>query len=193
MFGLFAVCLLAFAAAGAVAFYVARVASAPQLEQPKPASYPPAVITPVQTPRTIVIYLPVKSKNGVYLAPVTKKVTSGPAVLDAAMTALLSASKSGEAANLIPSGARLRSPVMVKNGVAIVDFSREFVNNFSGGSDEEALTLNSIAHTLVNNSGGSVQRVQILVVGEKAESLGGHFDLGEPIVPDSALLRPDNP
>ena len=79
----------------------------------------------------------------------------------------------GETGALIPKGTRLLSPIKVSHGVATVNLSVEFVNNFEGGSVQEALTLNSIAHTLVKNSGGKVRAVRILIEGKPAEPLGG--------------------
>ncbi len=81
-------------------------------------------------------------------------------------------------------------PVKVKGNVATIDLSKEFQENFSGGLDQEALTLNAIIHTLVTNSEGKVKRVRILVEGEPVETLGGHLELGEPVSADSTLLKP---
>ena len=81
-------------------------------------------------------------------------------------------------------------PVRSKGNIATINLSREFTDNFSGGSDQEALTVNSIVHTLVSNSGGKVNSVRILVEGETVETLGGHFELTDPVKADSTLLRP---
>jgi len=78
----------------------------------------------------------------------------------------------------------------VKAGVAVVDLTKQFQENFSGGTMQEALTLNAIAHTVVNNSEGKVKRIRILVEGEPVETLGGAFELGEPFSADSTLLKP---
>lgn len=141
--------------------------------------------------REVTIYLPESTPKGSLLAPVTRRTDAKGGILDAAMDALLTASREkGPAADLIPQGAKLLSPIKVSKGVAEVNFSKEFVDNFSGGSDQEALTLNSIAHTLVHNSGGEVKKVRILVEGNTAETLGGHFELTDPIAADSTMLKP---
>jgi spore germination protein GerM len=87
-------------------------------------------------------------------------------------------------AQLIPQGTKLLE-LTVKNGIAYVDFSREFKDNFPGGSMNEALLINSIVHTLTQFE--DVGKVQILVEGEKIESLGD-LDISEPIAGSSTLL-----
>ncbi len=178
----------------AVAFGVFHLAGKQRTTEPKgevEVTSPP-VVTMTEHQR-VIIYLPKKMASGIYLAP--KKITteSKGSKLDTALSLLVIAGqRNGDAAGLIPSGTKLRSPVKVKNDVAVVDFSKEFLENFSGGSDQEALTLNAIVHTLVANGGGKVKRAQILVEGEPAETLGGHFELTEPISADSTLLQPQS-
>lgn len=141
--------------------------------------------------RKIVIFLPKYSEKGYYLVPVTRTTDEKGDILDLAIRTLLATNKQdGDEEYLIPHDTRLLSPVKVKNVTATVNLSKEFVDNFSGGSDQEALTLNSIAHTIVSNSDGKVEKVLILVEGKTADSLGGHFDLTEPIAADSTLLKP---
>ena len=187
-----ALALVAFVGAAAVAFIVTGgLRHAPQPEK-KPSAVKPPVVTEVTQQQTVTLFLPKRSRKGPYLAPVTRSVAPGGNLLDAALTSLLAAGKEGrEAEGLIPEGTRLLSTIKVTGGVAVVNLSKEFLENFSGGSEQEALTLNAIVHTLVHNSEGKVKRAQILVEGEPAESLGGHFDLSEPIAADSTLLRPD--
>lgn len=146
-----------------------------------------------ESSRKVVIYLPKSSANGAYLSPSTRTTDEKGDILDIAVRALLDSNKTtADGVYLVPKGTRLLSQIKVKSGIATVDLSKEFVNNFTGGSDQEALTLNSIAHTVVNNSDEKVEKVRILVEGKTVESLGGHFDLTEPIVADSTMLKPGN-
>lgn len=143
--------------------------------------------------RKVVIYLPVSEKNRFYLVPATRNTELKGDILSVATKVLLATnSEKGEAGKLIPQGTKLLVPVKVANDIATLDLNKEFVDNFSGGSTQESLVLNSIAHTLVDNSGGKVQKVQILVEGNAVESLGGHFELTDPIEADSTLLKPKN-
>jgi spore germination protein GerM len=159
-----------------------------------PKQKPHVSVTPELAPesqRTVFLYLIQKDKKGYHLGRASVETTSEGAKLDAAMDALLATNKQGGiSAGLIPEGTKLVSPVEVKRGVALVNLSKEFVDNFSGGLEQEAATVNSIAHTVVTNGDGRVRSVQILVEGKKVESLGGHFSLAEPVRADSAVLRP---
>ncbi|MCS7190369.1 MAG: GerMN domain-containing protein, partial [Fimbriimonadales bacterium] len=58
-----------------------------------------------------------------------------------------------------------------------LNFSAELVQNFEGGSDDEAALINVITSTA--GSFPEVQRVQIVVEGKPVESLGGHIDLSQ--------------
>jgi len=179
----------AFIAAAAATFYLAGGFKPRRPKSEVKITRPPVVTLSEQ--RRVTLYLPKKSKKGVYLAPQTISTEAKGSKLDAALSALLAAGQGkGECAGLIPEGTKLRSPVKVKAGVAVVDLTKQFQENFSGGTMQEALTLNAIAHTVVNNSEGKVKRIRILVEGEPVETLGGAFELGEPFSADSTLLKP---
>jgi len=138
----------------------------------------------------ITVYLPEQSGSGVRLSEATRTVEAKGDILDTALAALLATtSETGIAANTVPKGTKALGPVKVEGGVAVVNLSKEFLENFSGGSEQEAITLNAIAHTLVKNSGGRVTGVRILVENQPVDSLGGHFELTDPIRPDSTLLK----
>ncbi|MDH7602430.1 MAG: GerMN domain-containing protein [Armatimonadota bacterium] len=186
--------LLGVVAFAAVAFGVYSLVGRRGGERPrgKVEIKSPPVVT-LSEHKRVTIYLPKKTAGGVCLAPKIVATEAEGSKLDVALSALLAVGqKGGEAAGLIPDGTKLRGPVNVKGDVAVVDFSKEFQENFSGGSDQEALTLNAIVHTLVANGGGKVKRAQILIEGEPAETLGGHFELSEPISADSTLLQPQS-
>lgn len=105
----------------------------------------------------------------------------------AAIKKLLTVSaEDGDSAGLIPKGARLLG-LNVDRGLATLDLSREFVNNFHGGSQQESLTLEAIVRTLTQFR--DVARVRILVEGRAVDTLGGHFDLSQPISYSSGRLE----
>jgi len=187
---LFVVFVLVIGGIGAAAYYMTDTAKS----KPEPTGGSAVVVeepsrddNPAQ--RDVVIYLPKQNDTDTWLAPVTRTLGPEGGILDGALSVLLRAGQKTDI-NLIPEGARLLSPVKIRRGIAVVNLSSEFADNFSGGSDLEALTLNSIAHTLVKNSGGRVRGVLLMVAGKPIESLGGHFDLTEPITADSTLLGP---
>lgn len=75
---------------------------------------------------------------------------------------------------VFPQGTRLVGTRM-RNGTLTLNFSKELIGKFAGGSDEEAALVNAISSTA--GSFPNVERVQILVEGKPVESLGGHIDL----------------
>ncbi len=184
-----AVAVAGFIVAAVLAFYLTKGLQGRGPKGRAKITRPPVVTLTEQ--RKVTIYLPKKSKQSLYLAAETRSSESKGSLLDAAVAALLAAGQGkGEAAGLIPEGTKLRNPIKVSGGVAVVDLTKEFQENFSGGTMQEALTLNAIVHTVVNNSEGKAKRVRILLEGERIETLGGAFELSEPVSADSTLLKP---
>lgn len=182
--------LAVFGAAAAVTYLVTKDTGEP-IAAPvsKPEVSPP--IQPTDAERQVTIFIPEAAADRFYLVPVRRMTSVKGDIVDAAVETLLATNRhGGEEGKLIPRGTELLAPVKISSGVASVDLSAEFLENFSGGSTQEALTLNSIAHTVVTNSGGRAERVQILVDGKAAETLGGHFETLEPVSPDGTLLKP---
>ncbi len=83
----------------------------------------------------------------------------------------------------LPVGTRLRG-VKIADGLATVDFSREFQNNFHGGDTQEAQTVNSVLLTL--GQFPNIDRVQILVEGKPIDALSQL-----PIASPLDVIRPD--
>jgi germination protein M len=187
---LFIVGVIVVGAAAAVGFYASgkiHFGFTPPRQKPIVTVTP----KPVAPQREVTVYLPKRDSKGFHLAKSTRTTGAEGDMPDAALQALLDTNKeTGMVAGLIPTGTKLLSPVRIDKGVATVNLSSEFTDNFSGGSDQEALTVNSIVHTVVSNSGGKVHGVRILVEGKTVESLGGHLDLTDPVTADSTLLRP---
>jgi len=91
--------------------------------------------------------------------------------------------------NPIPKGTRLLDLNIKPDGLAIVDFSRELKTNHPGGSGGEALTIYAIVNTLTQFE--SINQVQILVEGERLESLAGHVDIAKPLERESNIIDTD--
>ena len=104
----------------------------------------------------------------------------------AAMKSLLTGTKEKGQTNVFPKKAKLRS-VVVKDGIATVDFSKELQTNFSGGSTGEEMLIGSIVNTLTDFP--EVQKVSILIDGSAVETLTGHMDLSEPLTRMTELLK----
>ena len=86
-------------------------------------------------------------------------------------------------ASPLPSGTKLRS-ITVRDGLAVADFSRELHDNFRGGDTEEAQTVNTILRAL--GQFPTISRVQILVDGQRIDSLGGLIVISDPL----PVIRP---
>jgi spore germination protein GerM len=78
----------------------------------------------------------------------------------------------------IPESTKLLS-LNVVDGVANVDFSREIQTKHWGGSAGETMTVYSVTNSLAEL--GGIDKVQLLVEGEKVESLLGHLDTSQPL------------
>ena len=106
------------------------------------------------------------------------RATNSPAPAQWALTTLTVSPTSP-----LPPGTRLRS-VVISDGLATADFSRELRDNFHGGDTEEVQVVNSILKTL--GQFPTVSRVQILVDGQHIDSLGGLLVLSDPL----PVIRP---
>ena len=87
---------------------------------------------------------------------------------------LIKGPENDKLSTVIPPNIKLLS-VEVLEETAFVNFAQE---NLYGGSMQEDFTLEQIVGSLIELD--SVEKVQFLIDGEKAESLMGHFDISEP-------------
>jgi len=86
---------------------------------------------------------------------------------------------------VIPKGTKLYS-IKVEDGLAVVDLSKEFVDNSPGGTASEAMTLGGIVNTLTELEG--IEKVQFLIEGEKRE-VYTHAVFDEPFERDESLIK----
>jgi spore germination protein GerM len=90
---------------------------------------------------------------------------------------LLKGPKNSELSKTIPDDTEIIS-ASVTSRVVTIDFTKEITMG-RYGSEAEMLTLNSIFQTMTQLP--DVDAVQILIEGEKVETLWGHADIREPI------------
>jgi germination protein M len=81
----------------------------------------------------------------------------------------------------LPASVRLRG-VFVHDNTAVIDFSQELIEDFSGGTTAEYMLISSLVQTVCANF-PRVEAVRILVEGEEIESIGGHLSTAEPLRP----------
>ena len=138
-------------------------------------------------PKELVVNVYYPRSDGTGLVAVRRTVsTEKDDKYTAAMKSLLTGTKEKGQTNVFPKKAKLRS-IVVKDGIATVDFSKELQTNFSGGSTGEEMLIGSIVNTLTDFP--EVQKVSILIDGSAVETLSGHMDLSEPLTRMTELLH----
>lgn len=95
----------------------------------------------------------------------------------AAVNALIAGSKEQGVISMIPPKTKLRG-IKIEKGIAYVNFSKELIKNFNGGSAGEIMLIGSIVNTLTEFK--EINAVQIMVEGEIVETISGHMDTSEP-------------
>ena len=181
---------------GALACAAVLVSAAGCSDEKKDTPQPPAaqteaakdVKTPAQAePKELHVNVYYPKSDGMGLVAVSRPVhTEKEDKYTAAMKALLAGTKEKDQTNVIPKKAKLRS-VVVKDGIATVDFSKELEQNFSGGSTGEEMLVGSIVNTLTDFP--EVEKVRILIDDAPVETLSGHMDLSEPLPRMTELLK----
>ncbi len=105
-------------------------------------------------------------------------VFGGPQIdLEELINELLKGPETDSLSAVIPENTELRA-VSLEMGIAYVDFSGEILN-VSLGHEAEAVLVDSIVMTLTQLN--EVEAVQILVEGEKVETISGHILIDEPL------------
>jgi spore germination protein GerM len=103
-----------------------------------------------------------------------------------AVRALIDGPK-GSLGPTIPEGTKLLS-VEIKGSTAHVNFNSALSENHPGGSSGELQTIYSIVNTITLNF-PEIQAVQILIEGDKRETLAGHIIINHPIGPDKRMIK----
>jgi spore germination protein GerM len=92
-----------------------------------------------------------------------------------------------DALPVIPTAARLLN-LRVEEDLAILDFDAAFVDGHPGGSQGELLTVYALANSIAVNF-PHLRQIQILINGEKVDTLKGHVDLRRPLLADFTYTR----
>ncbi len=94
---------------------------------------------------------------------------------------------SGSLERTIPVGARLLG-VKVRGKTALIDFSGHIKTKHWGGSIAELLTVYSIVNAVTVNF-KQIEKVQILIEGERFDTLSGHISIDKPLGPDAKMIE----
>lgn len=134
--------------------------------------------------KTIDIVLYFSDAQAEKLVKEVRSVPQTEAVAKVAVEELIKGpAKGGEAT--MPKGTRLLG-VSIRDGLAEVNLSKEFVDNHPGGSAGERLTVYSIVDTLTEFS--TVKQVRLLVEGAAVDTIAGHMDVSQPVQREEDLL-----
>jgi germination protein M len=131
---------------------------------------------------SVTIYFQSKGTDQTHLVPVVHPLPSNAPLLQSALQELLSGEVPQNCERPVPKGVKLLS-TRINGNIAFVDLSREVMENFSGGVQNEALLVYAIVNTA--NSVPGVQKTQLLVEGKKVDSIGGHLEASEPLASHS--------
>lgn len=139
-----------------------------------------------KAPAKVKVTLYFANAEGDMLVPEKRTITEVQGIARATLEELIKGPRADKnLAPTIPSGTRLKD-IDIRNGVATVDFSREFVDNHWGGSSGELLTVYSVVDVLTQFP--TVKEVQFLVEGQKVETLAGHMDLAKPVMRNTEYI-----
>ena len=144
---------------------------------------------PAEVRRTINVKLLFEEPGGAWLVPEERSVAYHASLsrqLRAVVDELLRGSQAGKVSPLAV-GARVQEVFVTARGVAYVDLSKEIATAPLPGATAEMLAVFSLVNSITMNF-PAVKRVQILIDGRMAETLGGHVDLSQPLLPDPTLL-----
>jgi germination protein M len=89
----------------------------------------------------------------------------------------------------IPSGSQLKAAITVKDGIATVNLSKEFIDNHPGGKDAEKKTIYSIVNSLTELK--DIEKVKFLIEGEERAEFKGNFKFDAPFPRDTRLIGKD--
>ncbi|MCC6502645.1 MAG: GerMN domain-containing protein [Deltaproteobacteria bacterium] len=128
-------------------------------------------------------------EDGIYLKAEKQQVKKGALDMEAAeaVQALINGPQDAKSGKTLPNGTKLLS-VRIDGQVAIVDLSPEVMTNHEGGSSGELQTIYSIVNTLAL-SFPEIKEVQILVAGNREETIAGHIDITTPLGPDRKIIK----
>ncbi len=104
------------------------------------------------------------------------------------LLALIEGSREGRRGPLPPT-AEVRAVFLTSQGTAYIDFSGGALSVFAPGIESETLAVYSIVDSLATNI-PTVKRVRFLVQGHEVETLSGHVDLSDDVVPDVTPRQP---
>lgn len=132
----------------------------------------------------IVLYF--ADQNGDYLKAEKRQIEMVPGLARATVEELIKGPKEKGLTRTIPQGTAVRD-INIEKGLCRIDLSKQFKDNHWGGSSGEILTVYSLVDTLTQYD--TIEKVEILVEGQKIETLAGHMDLTSPVFRNTQIVK----
>ncbi|MBR7142769.1 MAG: GerMN domain-containing protein [Clostridia bacterium] len=133
---------------------------------------------------TVTVYFPDEGREFLHAESRTLEVPAGEHVAYYVMEALMKGTQDSTHLNLMPTGARLLG-VSVSGVTCTVNFSAEFVGNFSGGAASGVMLIYSIVNSLTELEG--IELVRFQIDGAAIETFAG-LDMSEPFTRDGTMI-----
>jgi len=135
-----------------------------------------------------VLYFP--SLSARTLVAENRPIKWAPAAADRVRQVLLALAEgpSQHLGHPLATATNVRAVFLTRDGTAYVDLSNNLASATYPGIEAESLAVYSLVNSITTNI-PSVKRVKILIQGQEVDTLEGHADLTEPIVPDASLVR----
>jgi len=137
--------------------------------------------------KSITLYFLSKDDN--YLHSEKREIVDSPSLVRQAIQSIEELLKGSQQGRLspVPEGTELREFFITKQGVAYVDFSGEIRDEHLSGTSAELGTVFAVVNTLTYNF-KSIKKVFILIDGSEKDTLAGHIDLSQPLLPRYDLV-----
>lgn len=157
----------------------------------QPPNPPPKTSEATETPappaqETMRLTVYHATKDAMHLVPEVHVVPKNNHPAQTAVELLLADPKSRDLVRVLPPGTKVRS-LTIKDHIAYVDFNDKLIKNNGGGSATELLTVGAIVNTLTEFP--EIEKVQILVEGQKVETLSGHMDVSHPLSRSEKIIK----
>jgi hypothetical protein len=137
---------------------------------------------------TAVLFFP--SLSARMLVAESRPIKWAPAEADRVRQVLLALAEgpSQRLGHPLAAATNVRAVFLTMDGTAYVDLSGDLLSSVYPGIEAESLAVYSIVNSITVNI-PSVKRVKILIQGQEVDTLEGHADLTDAIVPDPSLVK----
>lgn len=187
---LIAVLALALVAAGAYLYHIYPEYQRLRSHEGTTETRPPTAVTTDRSSREPVVahlYFARIAEGKQRLVAISRELPAGLPPAEAALEELIRGEVPRGCDRPLPRATKLLD-VSLSHAIATADFSKELESGFPGGSDTEGVIIYSIVNTLTSLP--AIDKVQILIEGQRVSEIGGHYILGEPLPFDSEMVVP---